>query len=159
MSRRNLAFMAILIALWLPGLAIIFYILDILSLGNFFHGDDIAIAIVLSGPIVTEDASLIGEATPFAAAGALVLLAPNKTETRVVFYSVCISAIGWLIYLMLSVLLNEGQSGYEAMLTIIQGATGSEKGISILQAFATGSRVVCLVVAASMLGLKFRRGN
>lgn len=157
MSMRNAAFMAVLILIWAPGIAIIAYSLDFAALGNALKGDLVAIAIVVSGPIIAKDASLIGEMTPFAAAAALVLLAPRKQETKIVIGSIGICIIGWLVYLTLSVLLNKGTRSFDALSTVVEGATGSAGDIVILQAFATGTRVLYLVVAASLVGLKIRR--
>lgn len=157
MSLRNAAFIGILLLVWLPGLAIILYASDLFSLGNVSGGGWLTIAIVVSGPVIAEDASLVGEVTPFAAAAALVMLAPRKDETAIILVSVIICALGWFIYLALSVLLNPGMEEYDALLTIIEGATGNGSDIGILQAFATGTRVLYLVVAASLFGLKIRR--
>ena len=154
---RNIAFLTILTILWVPGLSIIIFATDLFGMGDSVAGNLVVNAIVLSGPIIAKDASLVGEVTPFAFAGALVLLAPKKSETRILIASICISAVGWLIYLTLSVLLNDGSATYEALLTVIEGATGNVENSAILQAFSTGTRVLYLVVAASLLGLKIRK--
>jgi hypothetical protein len=156
-SIRNAAFIGILLLVWFPGVSIILYGSDLFSLGNVSGGDWMAVAIVFSGPIIAQDASLIGELTPFTAAGALVMLAPRKGELTVIVLSVIVCVLGWLIYLVLSVLISPGREGYDALLTIVEGATGNPGDIGILQAFSTSTRVLYLVVAASLLGLKIRK--
>lgn len=156
MNLRHVAFLAILIAAWLPGLSMIFYIDNLFGLGNLFFGDHVAIAITKSGPVVVQDASIIGEVTPFAVAGVLVLLAPKKQDVAILVWALFCSGLGWVIYLSLSTLIGQGASGFDMMRKVIQLQGGEPADISVLQAFATGMRILYLVIGAGLLGLKVK---
>ena len=110
MSYKGASFCIVLVLLWIPCLAILAQFSDFVGLGDFGLGKWFAITIAKSAPLIAEDASLFGELTPVAVAGALALLAPAKTQTRLIYSAVGLCVVGWGLYLLLSVQIQEGSA-------------------------------------------------
>src|SRR3546814_5923206 len=79
-----------------------------------------ALAIAGSAPIIAQDASLFGELTPVAVAAALTFLAPKKDDARLIYVSVVICVIGWLLFLTLSVLTEDGMRFHASLVTTME---------------------------------------
>jgi hypothetical protein len=154
MAYRSIAFCALLAALWIPCVCILVQVSDFAGLGDWVPGKFFAVAIARSAPFVAKDASLFGELTPVAVAAGLTVLAPRKTELTLIYTAVIVALIGWALYLVLSVLTEEGPF-YQALQTLMEGEPGAK--LSALTGFVTSTRVFYLVVGATLIGVRIRK--
>lgn len=164
---RVIGFCLLLGFLWIPALFIMASISDVWGLGELFHGESIAITIAQTAPVIAEDISLFGELSPFMIAGLLTVLAPKKDEKLLIGVSLAICSVGWLIYLALTVFIQDGSTYGEVLETILETAptqghsqtapNAPASNLGVLQGFATGCRVFYIVVGASLLGISIRK--
>jgi hypothetical protein len=156
MSYRGVFFCIVLVLLWVPCLAILAQFSDVGELGDIAAGKWFAIAIANSAPLIAQDASLFGELTPVAVAAALTLLAPGKTETKLIYFAVLLCIVGWGLYLTLSVALQDGSEFHNALQTSIEGDVAGSSGFPAIHGFVSATRVFYLVVGASLVGINLR---
>jgi len=159
MAFRYFLFCIGLIIFWLPGLSLIFYVKNFFQLGNSLLGNIVLSAIAVAGPIISSDASLLGDITPAALAAALILLGPKPTEWGFIYVSIAICAIGWAIYTYLSTMFSTGTPEYEAITTLLEVHAPAENSMNTLQAFTTGTRILFVGVGAGLAGFKLRTTN
>ncbi|WP_156907369.1 hypothetical protein [Thalassobaculum salexigens] len=155
---RSVSFCVLLAILWIPCLFIIIHVAGLGPLGDWIPGDFFAAAIAQSAPLIAKDASLFGELTPVAVAAGLTVLAPKRTETKLIIIAVSMCLIGWAMYLALSVLIEENTSFYQSLITVLEARDVEvEGGIPAIRGFVTGTRVFFLVVGASLIGIRLRK--
>lgn len=143
-----------------PAVSIMISFSDFWGLAEFFKGEDVAVGIVKTAPVIAQDITLFGEASPFFVAAMLTILAPQKHQRRFIMVAITLCIVGWLIYLGFTVFLQEDGKYYSAVLNVITGSGeshASSSNLSVLTSFATGSRIVFIVVGAALLGFSVRR--
>jgi hypothetical protein len=155
MTRKSVFFCLLLVLLWIPCLAILVQFSDFARLGDITLGTFFAVGIARSAPLLAKDASLFGELTPVAVAAGLTILAPQQREGKLIYLAVALCALGWIQYLTLSVLTEEGTKFFDALQTIVESDAGAS-GMPALKGFVTGTRVFYLVIGATLLGIRLR---
>jgi hypothetical protein len=157
MRYRGVWFCVLLALPWIPCISILVQFSDVLGLGEWSPGKLFAVVIAKSAPEIAKDTALFGELTPVAVAAAVMLLAPDKTQPRLIYAAVAICAIGWVLYLTLTVLIAPPPGPfYDALVTRTEGDISND-GLATLKGFITGTRMFYLVVGATLLGFQMRK--
>lgn len=153
---RPVVFCLILVLPWIPAA---FLLSEFLGVGGTvlpMTGEAMAVLIATTAPLLAKDASLFGEVTPVAIAGALTFMAPTKRDRGMIRAAVAICVLGWLGYLVASQQL-QAEATKRSLAQIIEIETDGAASVEAVQGFVTGTRIFYLIIGASLVGISLRR--
>jgi hypothetical protein len=129
---------------------------DFRGLGEYFWGEATATLIVKTAPLFVSDVSFFSEATPFALAGVLTVIAPRSDQKFVIVSGFFLCIIGYFVYIYFSGELQAGSPLERGMENVLVDAN-VDQPVDVIRTFASAVRIFYLIVGASLLGLSVRK--
>lgn len=136
------------------GVFAVLIIVYLLIYGTYFLGlSDLTAATVGfflgTAPLFIKDVPVLGEYSPAVVAGLLAATAPFNKTRSIFFVAIAVSIFIYILYLHLS-----SFAASPTALTILEIAGYGPAAQNLAMAMLDGLRTFCLVVAASLVGLR-----
>jgi hypothetical protein len=110
--------------------------------------------LVAASPVVSKDISIFGEVTPVILAGAIIALLPKTPGSNIA--AIILAAVTYILYINLGLFFagNHGEAVLASKLT--EGTPAYAEANKTILSFVSNVRIMALVVAGSIIGLKVR---